>query len=186
LVDLMLVCTCDYGITFSEILMLADPLERYLDRIKEDLDHFRVPQKPRRFKDPVPLSLEFLMEATSHKLRPAAGMTFHLAYFYTFLKRFGETHETLGQLLRAMRHVRLRVPVVADYLKIRGKGRLNGLSLQRRVLRFFKSQPSLKRTIQKDIRDYLGPNVRKRKTPLSALGGTIVESARQGNEEDHA
>jgi hypothetical protein len=164
LVDLMLACTCDYGITFLDILMFADPLQRYLDRIKENLDHFRYPKRPRRFKDPVPLSLEFLMEAKSHNFRPTASMTFHLAYFYTFLKRFGGTHETLGQLLRVMRHVRLRAPVVADYLKIRGKGRLNGLSLQRRVLRFFESQPSLKRTIRKDVRDYLGPNVDKRKT----------------------
>jgi hypothetical protein len=166
LVDLMLACTCDYGITFLDILMFADPLQSYLDRIKEKLDNFRYPKRPRRFKDPVPLSLEFLMEAKSHNFRPTASMTFHLAYFYTFLKRFGGTHETLGQLLRVMRHVRLRVPVVADYLKIRGKGRLSGLSLQRRVLRFFESQPPLGRTIRKDIRDYLGPNVENRKTPL--------------------
>ncbi len=166
LVDLMLACSSDYGITFLDIFMFADPLQSYLDRIKENLDHFRYPKRPRRFKGPVPLSLEFLIEAKSHNFRPTASMTFHLAYFYTFLKRFGRTHETLGQLLRVMRHVRLRAPVVADYLKIRGKGRLKALSLQRRVLRFFESKPSLKRTIQKDIRDYLDQNIDNRKTPL--------------------
>jgi hypothetical protein len=169
LVDLMLACTCDYGITFLDILTFAQPLQTYLDRIDEgeDLRHFRYPKKPRRFKGPVPLSLEFLMEAKSqHLRRPDDGVTFHLAYFYIFLKHFGGTHETLGDSLSAMRYVRLRVPAVADYLKIRGKSSFDGISLQRRVLRFFESQPSLKRTIKKDIRDYLGPNIKNRKTPL--------------------
>ncbi len=170
LVDLMLACTCDHGITFLDILTFAQPLQTYLDRISEgdDLRRFRYPKKPRRFKGPVPLSLEFLMEAKSqHLRRPTDGVTFHLAYFYTFLKHFGGTHETLGHSLSAMRYARLRVPAVADYLKIRGKGSFDGISLQRRVLRFFESQSSLKQTIKKDIRDYLGPNVDKRKTPLS-------------------
>lgn len=166
LVDLMLACTCDYGITFSFILRFAEPLQSYLDRIEEELDHFRYPKRPRRLKGAVPLSVEFLLEVKSHKPWRTYGMTFHLAYFYAFLKRFGGTHETLGQLLRAMRHVRLHDLLVADYLKIRGEGRFSGLSLQRRVLRFFESQPSLKRTIQKDIRDYFGPNIENRNTPL--------------------
>jgi hypothetical protein len=166
LVDLMLACTCDYGITFSFIGSCANPLQSYLDRIEENLDHFRYPKRPRRLKGTVPFSVEFLLEVKSHKLERTYGMTYHLAYFYTFLKRFDGTQEMLGQLLRAMQHVRLHVLPVADYLKIRGKGRFSGLSLQRRVFRFFEDQPSLKRTIQEDIRDYLGPNIKNRGTPL--------------------
>lgn len=171
LVELMFAGTSDYGATISDILAGADPLYGYLRRISENLEFWRVPRRPRRFKDPVPLSIQFVLEsapfnAPKNSRRPSTRVAFHLAYFYMLLKHFKYSHKTLRCLLRTMRYVRRRVPPVADYLKIKGSDSFTESSLQRRVLRFYESHPGIKRAMRKDILEYLSARVEARKTPL--------------------
>ena len=101
LVELMLACTSDYGVTIPDLLFRAIPLHDYLDRIAEDIHHFRIPRRPRRFKGAVPHSIQFMLEVgpyyasyTKGNSGQTARVAFHLAYFYTFLKHFRYRHKT--------------------------------------------------------------------------------------------
>jgi len=160
LVELMLACTSDYGVTIPDLLMTALPLNDCLRRIPENARHFRIPRRPRRFKGAVPLSIQFMLEmkpyhACADGMSQAARVAFHVAYLYTFLKHFRYGHETATRLLRTMQFVRRRVPAVADYLKTRGRDTFRAGALQRRVLRFFKSNPASESAMRQDVRDYL-------------------------------
>lgn len=175
LVELMLACTSDYGVTISDLLSRAEFLSEQLicqdnlgfpdgPRPGFKIGKIKVGRLPRIVKRGVPLSIQF-MQARMNKRAQAARARYHLALCYLLLKHFGYGHETLTQMLRAMQYVRRRVPPVADYLQTRGKDKFNAVALQRRVRRFFDSDPA--RESVKKIRKYLsGAGGDSRKTFL--------------------
>lgn len=176
LVELILACTSDYGVTIPDLLLRALPLNDYLGRIR-DPNYPRYPRRPRRFKGAVPPSIQFMLETepyyaglygtTRARKSQAARVAFHLGYFYTFVKHFRRGHETLTCLLRTMQYVRRRVPAVADYLRTRGRDTFRADALQRRVLRFFEAHPASESAMRKDILEYLsGAGGHSRKTLL--------------------
>jgi hypothetical protein len=57
LVELMLACTSDYGVTVPDLLLRVLLLSDYLDR---NLNHFRIPR--RRYEGLVPRSIRFMLE----------------------------------------------------------------------------------------------------------------------------
>jgi hypothetical protein len=173
-VELMLACTSDFGVTMPEVLSIAQPLSSYIRSIAEDPSYFRVPRSARRFKNDVPPSIQFVLEAKTmcsgpyrtslESKNPTARVAFHLAYFYTFLKRFGCTHETLTFVLRAMQYARRRVRAVADYLTTNN---IEDFRAEKRVNRFFASHPASKRGMRTEIHEYLSdPRREKRGTLL--------------------
>jgi hypothetical protein len=177
LVELMLACTSNYGITISEVLSMALPLNDYLRRVTEDTRYPRFPRCARRFKDAVPLSIQFMLETkpmygelygnTREEKSQAARVAFHLAFFYTFLKVFKQGYQEQTFLLRAMQFVRRRAPVVADYLQTTNKNTFTYSSIQRRVLRFFDAYPASAGLMRKEIREYFsGPRNGKHATLL--------------------
>jgi hypothetical protein len=173
-VELMLACTSDFGVTMPEVLSIAQPLSYYLRSIAEDPSYFRFRRRARRFKNAVPPSIQFVLEANTmcsgpyrtprESKNPAARVAFHLAYFYTFLKHFGCTHETMTFVLRAMQYARRHVRAVADYLTTNN---IEAFRAEKRVNRFFASHPASKREIRTEIHEYMcGPRIKKRGTLL--------------------
>jgi hypothetical protein len=165
LVELMLACTSDYGVTISDLLWRAEFLSEQM--ISQDnlgfpdeprpgfkVGEIKVGRLPRIVKRGVPLSIQF-MQAKMSKRAEAARARHHLGLFYLLLKHFGYDHETLTQILRAMQYVRHRVPPVADYLKTRGKLTFNAIALQRKVHRFLNSDPKNKLVLKREISDYI-------------------------------
>ena len=173
LVELMLACTSDYGVTIPDLLTSASPLYDYLRRIISP-DYPRYPRRPRRLKGIVPLSIQFMLEDAPYysglcgirrgKQSQASRIAFHLAYLYTFLKHFAYTHVTAASLLGTMQYVRGRVPPVADYLGAENQDTFTSASVQQRVFRFFRDNPVAKREMGDEIRS--GPRNEKRGTLL--------------------
>ena len=179
LVELMLACTSDFGVTISDLLWRTEFLNEQLisqknlgfatelRRAEKIDDGFTMPRWPPTIKRGVPLSIQFML-ASKGKKALASRAARHLALSYLLLKHFGYGHETLTQMLRTMQDVRRSVPPVADYLQTKGKDTFNAVALQRRVHRFFDSDPARESVMQKDIRKCLsGAGGDSRKTFLS-------------------
>jgi hypothetical protein len=170
LVELMLACTSDYGVTISDLLRRAEFLSEH-QRTEDNLGFpdepqpgfkiggFKFSRVPRIVKRDVPLSIQF-MQAKMSKSAQAERARYHLALCYLLLKHFGYGHETLTQILRTMQYVRHRVPPLADYLRTRGKPTLNAVALQRKVHRFLDSDPN-KLAVEQEISNYLSHNKNK-------------------------
>jgi hypothetical protein len=94
---------------------------------------------------------------------------FYSAFCYIFLKYYHHGHDTLTLLLRAMQYTRKRVPVVADYLAIRGRDRVTSVSLQRRVHRYFTDNPGHNEAMRNHLRQYLSHPDNDRKSILSTV-----------------
>ena len=161
LVELMLACTSDYGVTISDLLWRAEFLSEQLicqdnlgfpdePRPGFKIGKIKVGRRPRIFKRGVPLSIQF-MQARMSKRRQAGRASYHLALFYLLLKHFRFDHDTLTRILSTMQYVRHHVHPLADYLKTRGKLKFNAVALQRKVHRFLNSdlrnEPALKKQI---------------------------------------
>lgn len=164
LVELMLACTSDYGVTISDLLWRAEFLSEQM--ISQENLGFREPRPgfkigkikvgrlPRVVKRGVPLSIQF-MQARMSKRVQARRARYHLALCYLLLKHFGYDHETLAQILRTMQYVRHRVPPMADYLKTKGKLAFNAVALQRKVHRFLNFDPRNELALKQKISDYV-------------------------------
>ena len=179
LLELMLACTSDFGVTIPDLLLRAWDLDGYLDGISGGPRYFKIPSRPRRFKNDVPLSIQFMLEAKPYHasingVSQDARVAFHLAYLYTFLKRFKYGLETLTCLLRAMQCVRRRVPTVADYLKTTGRAKHTLGAHQRRVFRFFEAYPAIENVMKEDVRKYLSGAADGRRNRKTLLGKYCV------------
>jgi hypothetical protein len=169
IVEMMLACTSDYGVTISDLLWRAQRLDECL-RSHENLGFPRercptiqgLPgEKPcrgfprlRRVKRGIPISIQFML-AVHIQEDPSSRTQYHLAYSYRLLKNFGYDHECLAHLLRVMQHIRRRVPAVADYLQTRNKDKFTYVNVQQRVFRFFRDNRSVQDHMRKEIREYL-------------------------------
>ena len=123
-----------------------------------------MPRSPLRVKRGIPLSIQFMQAQINRDGETRASRSARdLALFYLLLKHFGYGHEALTRMLRTMQHVRRRVPPVADYLQTRGRDIFSVGALQRRVCRFFKSDPASEGRLQQEILQFLSM---KRKTFL--------------------
>jgi hypothetical protein len=165
LVELMLACTSDYGVTISDLLWRAEFLSEQM--ICQDnlgfsdepqpgfkIGKIKVGRLPRVVKRGVPLSIQF-MQARMSKRVQARRARYQLALFYLFLKHFRYDHDTLTRILSTMQYVRHRVPPVADYLKTKGKLKFNAVALQRKVHRFVNSDPRNELALKKQISVYI-------------------------------
>jgi hypothetical protein len=177
LVELMLACTSDYGVTIPDLLACASQLDDYLRCIVSP-NYPRYPRRPRRFKGVVPLSIQFMLEGAPYysglcgirrgKQSQASRIAFHLAYLYTFLKHFAYTYATEASLLGTMQYVRGRVPPLADYLRKKNQDTFTSSSLQRRVLRYFDSDPAAAAAMRDAVRGY--PSVPRNERHDTLLG----------------
>jgi hypothetical protein len=208
LVELMLACTSDYGVTIPDLLWRANYLDEHgyshknlgfptepqpsfsehwamvrgflhgvaskdesvakalpglLNGKMSDVLRFRLHCTPtlQRVKRGIPLSIQFMQQKCDQ-----AQTSHHLACFYVFLKRFGYGYDTEAQLLRAMQHVRRKVPPVADYLQTRGKHKFTMGAVQRRVGRFFEDHRESEHEMRQKIRQYLSRNSDRYRTLL--------------------
>ena len=165
LVELMLVCTSDYGVTIPDLIWRAEFLSEQL--IRQDnlgfpteprpgftIGKIKIGRSPRIVKRGVPLSIQFMQARMSRK-RQAERARYQLALFYLFLKHFRYDHDTLTRILSTMQYVRHRVHPVADYLKTKGKLKFNAVALQRKVHRFVNSDPRNELALKQEISDYL-------------------------------
>jgi len=166
LVEMMLACTSESGVTIPDLLWRAERLSECL-RSHHNLGFPTEPcptiqgrpgEKPlrgfprlRRVRRGIPLSIQFMLADLGE--RPDFRKRRHLAYFYLLVKHFGWGHENLAHVLRIMQHVRRRVPPVADYLQTSNTDSFTEMTVEKRVLRLFKSESE--DNIRQEILQYL-------------------------------
>jgi hypothetical protein len=173
LIELMLACTSDYGVTIGDLLWRAE-------RINECLrSHTNLGFGTRPFRGVrrgIPLSIQLVRKDARTR---AFRSNLHLAFFYLLLKHFECTHETLQYLLRTMQCVRRHVPPIVDYLETRGRQTFAAGALQRRVCRFFEGAPSREEEMRQEISQLLSGEGKRESFVIAAdnnpLSVTTVE-----------